>query len=109
MTLILVRCGACGEVELEVSQLTVRVCRDDSSATYNFVCPSCSLPAAKPAGRDVVEVLVAAGADLVFWRLPAEMAEPHAGPPIAEEDVTAFRRLLDTEGWFEQLARMSPD
>ena len=109
MTLILVWCGACGEVELEVSQLTVRVCRDDDSAAYTFVCPTCSLPAAKPAGRDVVEVLVAAGADLVFWRLPAELAEPHAGPPITEDDVDGFRRLLDTAGWFERLAKMTPD
>lgn len=105
VTTIRANCPDCGDVQLTAADVTLRVCTDDERSTYTFRCPLCGDRVVKNAGRRVVDLLVAGGVRLDLWRLPAELWEPRrAGPPIVEDDVDAFRLLLDSDDWFDRLA-----
>ena len=43
MTTIKASCPTCGDVELTVGDVTVRVCAADNSGSYAFQCPMCRL------------------------------------------------------------------
>ena len=80
-TVIKASCHDCGDVELGVSDLEVRVCTQDEQGTYVFRCPSCQMSVVKPAEPRIVDMLVASGVQLVEWRLPAELFERRGGDP----------------------------
>jgi hypothetical protein len=102
-TVIKASCHDCGDVELSVDDLEVRVCTSDAQGTYVFRCPSCMMSVAKPAEQRVVEMLVASGVPLVEWRLPAELFERRFGDPISHDDLIDFHHLLQSDGWFDAL------
>lgn len=102
-------CPDCGDVELGIVDVKVRVCVDDNQGSYAFRCPVCQVAGAKPADRDVVHILVSSGAPLTMWRLPAELAEPHAGPPISHDELLAFHQVLDRDDWFTRVRDMASD
>jgi hypothetical protein len=87
-------CPDCGDVELGTDTVQVRVCVDDGTGSYAFRCPRCRMAAAKPAGVRVVHLLVSWGAPLTMWRLPAELGEPHHGPPLTHDDLLNFHQAL---------------
>jgi hypothetical protein len=97
-------CPTCGDVELTSRQVWVRVCSADSQGSYVFRCPVCSLSVSKLADPKIVDLLVTSGVRLVVWHLPAELDEPHPGPPITYDDLLEFHYLLQQDGWFERLA-----
>lgn len=99
-TVIKASCHECGDVELTVGDLEVRVCAEDEQGSYVFRCPSCTMSVAKPAERRIVEMLVASGVPLVEWRLPAELYEAHDGPAISHDDLIDFHHLLQQDDWF---------
>src|SRR5690606_14693294 len=92
-------CQECGDVELGVSDIQVRVCADDDRGTYVFRCPACRKSVAKPAEARVVDLLVASGVRIVHWQLPAELFELRSGPPISHDDLIDFHRLLQRDDW----------
>lgn len=98
-------CPDCGEVEIGTADVKVRVCTDDSRGSYAFRCRGCGLAVAKPADDEIVQLLVASGAALTMWRLPAELAEVRTGPPLTHDELLAFHQLLEEEDWFLRLAR----
>jgi len=100
-TVIKASCQECGDVELGVSELRVRVCTSDTQGTYVFRCPSCQMSVTKPAEPRIVDLLVASGVELIEWQLPAELFEPHRGEPITHDDLIDFHRLLQSDGWFD--------
>jgi hypothetical protein len=102
-TVIKASCHDCGDVELTVRDLEVRVCSRDEQGTYVFRCPSCQMSVVKPAERRVVDMLVASGVELVEWDLPAELFEPRDGAPICHDDLIDFHRLLQNDGWFDSV------
>lgn len=106
-TVIKASCGECGDVELGVNELSVRVCTADTQGSYVFRCPSCHMSVAKPAEQRIVDLLVASGVELVEWRLPAELFEQHAGQPITHDDLIDFHRILQAEDWFETVVNLS--
>jgi hypothetical protein len=61
---------------------------------------------AKHADPNVVELLVSSGVKMAVWQLPAELWEPHAGPPISHDDLLDFHDLLTGERWFERLSAL---
>ncbi len=63
-TVIKASCHDCGDVELGVSDLEVRVCTQDEQGTYVFRCPSCQMSVVKPAEPRIVDMLVASGVSL---------------------------------------------
>jgi len=106
-TVIKASCHDCGDVELTVSDLEVRVCTQDEQGTYVFRCPSCQMSVVKPAERRVVDMLVASGVPLVEWALPAELFEARDGAPICHDDLIDFHRLLQDDGWFDSVVASS--
>lgn len=100
-TVIKASCQDCGDVELGVSDLEVRVCTAGEQGSYVFRCPTCLMSVVKPAEPRVVEMLVASGVSLVEWHLPAELFEPRGGAPITHDDLIDFHRLLQADDWFD--------
>jgi hypothetical protein len=102
-TVIKASCQDCGDVELGVRDLEVRVCAQYEQGTYVFRCPSCQMSVVKAAEPRIVDMLVASGVQLVEWKLPAELFEPRGGDPITHDDLIDFHRLLQDEDWFHAL------
>ncbi len=102
-TRIRASCGDCGDVELRVDDVHVRVCEDDNAGTYVFRCPRCTMAVVKEAEPRVVDLLVASGVELTHWSLPAELRERRNGPAFTHDDLLDFHHLLDNEEWIESL------
>jgi len=94
-TMIRATCETCGDVELRVTDFQVLLCATTNEGSYVFRCPICRLAVSKPADARIVDVLIAAGVELVVWDMPAELAEEHAGPPISYDDLIEFHFQLD--------------
>ena len=103
-TLIRATCNECGDVELGILDLVVRLCEDTESGTYVFRCPDCTRPVVRDADRPTIDLLVSSGVRLELWTLPAELIEPRpVGPPLSHDDLLDFHQLLDNKGWFNDL------
>ncbi len=106
MALIRATCRECGDVELRVCDVHVRVCLDTQSATYYFRCPICRMTEVREAGDDVVSQLTLAGCAVASWRLPKELDEHPKDDqsPINHDDLLKFHELIvDGTDWFDQL------
>jgi hypothetical protein len=95
MTTIKASCPTCGDVELTAHQVRLVVCSVRSWSYYAFSCASCLEEIRKPAGRDVVALLISGGVLAEPWAVPAEALEPHDGPPLQYDDVLDFALWLD--------------
>ncbi len=102
-TRIRASCSDCGDVELKVDDVSVRVCIDDNNGTYVFRCPSCTMAVVKDAEPRVVDLLVASGVSLTHWTLPAELRESRPGPRFTHDDLLDFHHLLEGDAWMEEL------
>jgi hypothetical protein len=105
-TVIKASCQECGDVELAVDDLCVRVCAEDEQGSYVFRCPTCQMSVVKPAEQRIVDLLVASGVELVEWRLPAELYEAHHGDPISHDDLIDFHHLLQQDDWFRTVVEL---
>lgn len=105
-TVIKASCQDCGDVELTVSELSVRVCDSAPQSSYVFRCPTCQMTVAKPAEQRIVDLLVASGVELVEWQLPAELFEARGGQPISHDDLIDFHALLQSDGWFSEVVAL---
>jgi hypothetical protein len=101
-TRIRASCTDCGDVELKVKEIMVRVCADDDSGSYVFRCPTCTLSVVKEAEPRVVDLLLASGVELQTWRLPAELLETKSGACFTHDDLLDFHDLLQDEKWFDR-------
>jgi len=106
MTTVRAQCSECGDVRLQIEDLTVVVPDDDTPASYRFRCPVCADMVVREAGTRIVELLVGAGAVEEHWHWPAELAEPHVGPPLTPDDLLDFHVLLGTAGWFDEVVAL---
>lgn len=104
LTTIRASCPTCGDVELTVADVKVRVCAADNRGSYSFRCPACAMCVVKDAEPRIVDLLVSAGVDLEVWHPPAELSEPRSGPPITHDDLLDFHALLQEPDWFDRLA-----
>ena len=95
MTTIKASCPSCGDVELTPAQVRLVVCSVKAWSYYAFSCPGCLEEVRKPAGRDVVALLVSGGVLAEPWTVPAEALEEHAGPVLSYDDVLDFALWLD--------------
>lgn len=103
-TRIRASCGDCGDVELCVSDVEVRVCTDDNAGSYVFRCPSCDMAVVKDAEPRVVDLLLASGVTLTTWSAPAELREPRTdAPAFTHDDLLDFHDQLDQDDWFDRL------
>ena len=77
-TVIKASCHDCGDVELGVGDLEVRVCTQDDHGTYVFRCPSCQMSVVKPAEPRIVDMLVASGVQLSSGDCPPSSSSVEA-------------------------------
>lgn len=108
-TRIRASCAECGDVELKVGDVTVRVCADDNSGTYVFRCPRCQMSIVKDAEPRVIDLLLASGVSLDTWTLPAELLETKVGESFTHDDLLDFHTLLEADDWFDRLLESAGD
>ncbi|MCU4184670.1 hypothetical protein K6U06_09890 [Acidiferrimicrobium sp. IK] len=108
MATVRANCAECGDVEMSIRQVQVEVCDSTDVSTYSFLCPKCRLRVSKPATAHVVQTLVAAGVEVVYWELPAEMWEQKDGPAITHDDLLAFHYQLDDDAWLQRNLSRGP-
>lgn len=96
MTTIKASCPSCGDVELTPTQVRLVVCSVKSWSYYAFTCPTCQEEIRKPAGRDVVALLISGGVVAEPWSVPAEALEHHEGPVLTYDDVLDFALWLNS-------------
>jgi len=96
MTTIKASCPSCGDVELTPAQVRLVVCSVKAWSYYAFICTQCMEEVRKPAGRDVVALLISGGVIAEPWSVPAEVLEEHSGPVLCYDDVLDFALCLDT-------------
>jgi predicted RNA-binding Zn-ribbon protein involved in translation (DUF1610 family) len=107
MTTVRAQCPDCGDVRLQIHDLTVRVCdQDESPGAYRFRCPACTQTVTRPASAHIVDLLVSAGAPHERWAWPAELSEPRVGPPLTADDLLDFHVLLEDDDWFPRLVAL---
>lgn len=90
-------------MELATREVQVLVCSTTNRGSYAFTCPSCRLAVTKATDPRVVDVLVASGATLAVWTMPAELTEPHSGPPISYDDLLGFHFELERDVCLSEL------
>ncbi len=95
MTTIKASCPSCGDVELTPVQVRLVVCSVKTWSYYAFTCTSCLEEVRKPAGRDIVALLISGGVVAEPWTVPAEALEEHTGPILSYDDVLDFALWLD--------------
>jgi hypothetical protein len=106
MTTVRAQCPGCGDVQLHIDDLIVRVCHDDGPGAYRFRCPRCEQTVQREASPRIVDLLVSAGAPQETWRWPAELAELRTGPPLTPDDLLDLHVLLEDDTWFDDLVAL---
>lgn len=95
MPTIRANCSECGDVELTIGDVQVRVCTLDNQGTYSFRCPACAMTVVKTAEPRTVDLLVASGVEYSTWSPPLELSEPRGdGVPITHDDALDFHAFL---------------
>ncbi len=103
MTTIKATCPGCGEVDLTSDDILLRIGAARAVNSYGFTCPTCGDYVEKPADERIVRLLLSGGVIPVPVHVPAEVLEPHAGPPITYDDVLDFHEMLGRDDWYDQL------
>lgn len=99
-TLVHATCVDCGDIQVTTAEVTVRVCiAPRHPAAYVLRCPRCAGIVTRPVPVRVANLLVCYGAAFQLWAPPAELAEPHEGPPISHDDLIDFHRALQGDTW----------
>lgn len=103
-------CDHCGDTELAIDAVSVRICREDHDGTYSFTCPDCSLTHEKEASRRTLDLLVASGADVMFWSVPVErIVDLDIGPLTHDELLEFHDKLQDDEAMAAALGELVDD
>jgi hypothetical protein len=108
-TRIRASCEHCGDVDLRVDDVQVRICIDDDAGSYVFRCPRCTMAVVKDAEPRVVELLLASGVEVTYWARPAELDERRSGPAFTHDDLLDFHELLASDGWERALLGSAHD
>ncbi len=95
MSFVTTACPNCGEVEIPLESVILRVCEDDQSASCALVCPECAARFAKQVDDGMSLLLVTFGVEVEPWERPAEVDErPIDAPPISYEELERFADAL---------------
>lgn len=90
-------CNHCGDTELSIDGLSVRICREDHDGLYTFSCPECGLLHEKEASRRTLDLLVASGAEVVFWSVPVEALVDTGLGPLTHDYLLEFHENLQDD------------
>jgi hypothetical protein len=101
-TQINVECPDCGVLRITMRELTVLTCVENQCSSYRFRCTTCGLATVHRLDEQATSLLVAHGAAVQTWRLPAELAEHRAvAAQLTPDDLLDFHLLLQTADWFD--------
>lgn len=89
-------CDQCGDTELSIDGVSVRICREDHDGTYLFECPDCGTAHEKGASRRTLDLLVSSGADVTFWSVPVERLVNDVGP-LTHDHLLDFHQMLQDD------------
>lgn len=95
-------CTKCGDIELPVRQVEVRVCREDNDGVYRFECPKCEKLHEKSAARRTLDLLIASGSRVIYWSVPVEQIIEEDLGPLTHSHLLDFNRDLTDEDKFSQ-------
>jgi hypothetical protein len=90
VTTIRSNCVDCGEVDLSVDEILLELTVGAIEGIYRFDCPGCGASYRRPAGQQVVEALLAMGAE---YRIVPTSS------PITQQEIAEFVASLDTDTW----------
>lgn len=94
--IVTTRCPNCGEVEIPLGSVVMRVCDEDQSATLSCRCPQCAGRFVRPLVDGEALLLAMFDVAVTCWSLPSELGERPSGlDPITAEDADRFADLLD--------------
>lgn len=124
MTRIRATCPECGEVDLQPSDIELRIVRGDDGevgdgSNYRFSCPTCTVLVTKPADERIARLLATGGVEISIERdalsvatteravddRPPHPESPAAGPALTYDDLLDLHLALEGEAWFEELIR----
>ena len=94
-------CNHCGDTELSIDDVSVRICREDHDGVYTFTCPECGLSHEKEASRRTLDLLVASGAEVVFWSVPVEAIVDSGLGPLTHDHLLDFHEKLQDDALLE--------
>lgn len=86
---IRVCCPDCGPRTLTREQVQLVISTVPHASRYSFTCPSCRAWVSRPADPPAV-VELCGWVPVIHEVAPAELDEPHLGPPIDEDDLIAL-------------------
>ena len=91
MSFVTTDCPECGEVEIPLETVILRVCEDNDTSTCALLCPACGARFSKPVDDGMSVLLVTFGVNVEPWQRPAEVDErPQLDTPISYEELEAF-------------------
>lgn len=99
-TTIKAHCPMCGEVDLTPHDVSLHAdVAVGPDSYYAFSCPDCGLRIHKRADERIVRMLESAG----VARTEETVARRVEAPPFTYDDLLDLHRLLETDGWFDEL------
>jgi hypothetical protein len=97
MNFVTTDCPGCGEAEIPLESVILRVCEDDDSARCAIHCTHCGSRFSKAVDDGMSLLLVTFGVTVEPWSRPAELDErPTHHAPITLEELDAFAAALES-------------
>ena len=95
MTFITTNCPDCGEVEVPLESVLLRICAEDDSTAVVVCCTNCGARFVKDVDDGMSVLMVTVGVEVQTWSRPAEVDErPTHLPPIDSSELEEFAALL---------------
>lgn len=110
MTGIRATCSTCGDVNLTINDVRLRLCIETDQGEFRFRCKKCDKVTVNQISGPTFDLLLSTGVECYEWHLPAELYETHEGPQISNDDVREFRNtLVDLAAFEAAIASIADD
>lgn len=97
MSLLKTTCEHCGEIELPVERVLLRICEDDDTGVCVIRCPNCSRRFVKAANEAMMVMLLAVGIEVSVWSSALRSSGGEDLGAITPRELAEFRRRLGHE------------
>lgn len=97
MSFLKTTCRDCGEIELPIGRVLLRICEHDESGVCVFRCPTCGLRFVKEASDAMIVMLLAVGIEVSMWSAAVSDSVSGDLPAITPDDLAVFQRHLGND------------
>ncbi|MFN8053582.1 MAG: hypothetical protein U0Q22_19255 [Acidimicrobiales bacterium] len=97
MSLLKTTCEHCGEIELPIERVLLRICEDDDTGVCVIRCPSCSRRFVKAANEAMMVMLLAVGIEVSVWSAAVSGSVADDLGAITPAELAEFGRRLGLE------------